>query len=300
MNPVHSWDAIEEFLAVAETGSFTAAATRLAVSASYISRRIAALESRLTTRLFYRNTRSVRLTEAGEMLLLHCRRLTEERDDVFRALTNLQDEPSGTLRLTCAVAYGERFVVPLVNAFMLQYPKLSVDILLTNNQLDLVHQGLDLAIRLGRLSESSLIATKLAPRDEYLCASPDYLARHGTPTSLDDLAHHQCVIGSSETWVFHRQEHEWSFKPKGRWRCNSGWAVLDATLRGFGLAQLPDYYVKPHLHSGKLVSLLDAHRPPHTAVWAVYPQRRHTPAKVRLLLDHLKAGLSQLYQDDIA
>lgn len=292
MDKPYSWEAIEEFLAVADSGSFTAAALRLGVSASFVSRRVAALEARLDTRLFYRNTRTVRLTEAGETLHRHCKRLTEERDELFLSLGREHDEPSGTLRMTCAVAYGERFIAPLVNTFLQRYPQLSVDMVLTNRQLDLVQEGMDLAVRLGRLSESSLVATRLAPRVEYLCASPDYLAQHGTPQSLYELAEHACLTGTSETWAFDLDGHEWLFRPKGRWRCNSGWAVLDAALRGFGIAQLPDYYVQPHLARGTLVSLLPQHQPPNTAVWAVYPQRRHVPAKVRLLLEFLRTQLA--------
>ncbi|AWK88382.1 LysR substrate-binding domain-containing protein [Azospirillum thermophilum] len=287
------WDGIDEFVAVAELGSFSAAADRLRISSSQVSRQVARLEDRLHARLFYRTTRRVALTEAGRALLARCQRLVEERDEAFLTVHDLEEEPKGLLRLTCAVAYGEQFVVPLVNDFLARYPGLRVEIELTNRTLDLVHDGMDLAIRLGRLSDSSLVATRIAPRVMHLCGAPGYLERYGTPHTLSELAGHECLIGTADTWVFDDGGREWLFRPRGRWRCNSGFAVLDAALRGFGLCQLPDYYVRAPVREGRLVTLLETHRPPNTAVWAVYPQRRHLSPKVRLLIGHLKDGLAR-------
>ena len=196
--------------------------------------------------------------------------------------------------MTCAVAYGERFIVPLVTRFMALYPQLRVEVELSNRTLDLLHEGMDLAIRLGRLADSRLVATRLAPRRMYLCASPAYLERYGRPHSLSELARHNCLIGSSDLWALQQDGREISQRVQGNWRCNSGQAVLDAALLGMGLCQLPDYYVLEHLHSGALVSLLEGHQPPNTAVWALYPQQRHLSPKVRRLVDYLKDGLAGL------
>lgn len=289
---VNGWEGLDEFVAVAECGQFTAAAERLGVSSSHVSRQIARLEERLQTRLLYRSTRKVALTEAGQTFLHHCQRLQDGREEALRAVTDLTREPKGLLRMTCAVAYGERFIAPLVTRFMEDYPQLRVDIELTNNTLDLVHEGMDLAIRLGRLQESRLVAARLAPRKMYLCASPAYLERYGRPHSVSELARHNCLVGSSDSWLLQQNGREFSQRVQGNWRCNSGQAVLDAALRGAGLCQLPDYYVLEHLKRGALVSLLDAHQPPNTAVWALYPQQRHLSPKVRKLVDYLKAGLA--------
>jgi len=291
---MHRWEGLDEFVAVAETGQFTAAAERLGVSSSHVSRQVARLEERLQTRLLYRNTRKVTLSEAGQTFLQHCRRLQDAREEALRAVSDLSAEPKGLLRMTCAVAYGERFVVPLVNEFMAQFPQLRVEIELSNRQLDLLHEGFDLAIRLGRLSDSRLVATRLAPRVMYLCATPEYLARHGTPQGIGELAQHNCLEGSSDQWSFLEDGRETQHRVQGNWRCNSGQAVLDAALRGFGLCQLPDYYVLEHLRNGSLISLLEAHQPPNTGVWALYPQQRHLSPKVRQLVDHLKQGLLYL------
>ncbi|MCY1296240.1 HTH-type transcriptional regulator PgrR [compost metagenome] len=287
------WEGLDEFVAVAEAGQFTAAAERLGLSSSQVSRQVARLEERLQTRLFYRSTRKVALTEAGQTFLQHCQRLLDAREEALRAVSDLAGEPKGLLRMTCAVAYGERFIVPLVNRFMARHPQLRVDIELSNRTLDLVHEGLDLAIRLGRLQDSRLVATRLAPRVMYLCAAPAYLERYGRPHSLSELARHNCLVGSSDQWAFQQEGREVALRVQGNWRCNSGQAVLDAALLGFGLCQLPDYYVLEHLRSGALVSLLEQHRPPNTAVWALYPQQRHLSPKVRQLVDELKTGLAE-------
>lgn len=290
---MNRWEGLDEFVAVAECGQFTAAAERLGLSSSQVSRQIARLEERLHTRLFYRTTRKVVLTEAGQTFLQHCQRLQDAREEALNAIGDLGGEPKGLLRMTCAVAYGERFIVPLVTTFAARHPRLSVDIELSNRTLDLVQDGFDIAVRLGRLQDSRMLATRLAPRRMYLCASADYLQRYGRPHSLSELARHNCLIGSSDVWTFQLEGREASQRVNGNWRCNSGQAVLDAALAGLGLCQLPDYYVLEHLRSGALVSLLDNHQPPNTAVWALYPQQRHLSPKVRQLIDALRYGLAQ-------
>lgn len=286
------WEGLDEFVAVAECGNFSRAAERLRLSSSHVSRQVALLEDRLQARLLYRTTRRVSLTEAGQIFFARCQRLIEERDEAFLSIGDLQSAPSGLLRMTSAVAYGERFIVPLTNEFMARHPQLKLEIELTNRTLDMVQEGFDLAIRLGRLNESSLVATRIAPRAMYLCASPAYLERYGRPHTLSELGRHNCLIGTGDTWSFEQDGREFQFRPSGNWRCNSGQAVLDAALRGFGLCQLPDYYVFDLLRRGELVALLDTHQPPNTAVWAVYPQRRYALPKVRLLIEALKTGLA--------
>lgn len=286
------WEGIDEFVSVAELGHFSGAAKRLGVSSSHVSRQVARLEDRLQTRLLYRSTRKVSLTEAGITFLAHCQRLIDARDEAMQAVSDLGGTPKGLLRVTCAVAYGEDFIMPLLNDFMQQHPQLKIEMTLTNQTLDLLHGSYDLAIRLGRLQDSSMIATRLAPRHMYLCAAPAYLERHGAPHSLSELPRHNCLVGSSDTWQFQQSGREIPLRIQGNWQCNSGKAVLEAALRGFGLCQLPDYYVHEHLRSGRLRALLPQHQPPHTAVWALYPQQRHLSPKVRQIVELLREGLS--------
>jgi DNA-binding transcriptional LysR family regulator len=286
------WDGIDEFVAVAEAESFSRAAQRLGLSTSGVSREVARLEDRLATRLLYRTTRQVSLTDAGRLFLARCRTLIQERDAAMQLVGEDEGELKGQLRMTCSSAYGERYVVPAVNAFALAHPRLSLDIVLDDGVRDLVADGFDLAIRFGRLGDSRLIAKRLASRTRRLAASPAYLEKHGAPTSLADIAAHACVVGASETWLFSDNGAETTVRPRGRWRCNSGQAVLDAALAGLGLCQLPNFYIDGPAARGELVPLLEAFRPADEGVWAVYPHLRHLPAKVRLLVEHLETELA--------
>ncbi|MET4685427.1 LysR family transcriptional regulator [Brevundimonas faecalis] len=286
------WDGIDEFTAVAEQASFSAAAKRLGLSTSAVSREIARLEDRLQTRLLHRTTRRVELTDAGRDFLARCRRLIDERDEALAAVQPDDQAPRGLLRMTCSVSYGERFIAPAVNAFARQNPELRIELDLDNRLRDLVGDGYDLAVRFGHLTDSRLMARRLASRRLILCASPDYLARRGAPRDLSEIASHDGLIGSSEHWRFTEAGREVSLRPSGRWRCNSGAAVLDAALQGLGLCQLPDFYVAEALASGALVSLLDDQRPPDEGVWAVHPHPRHVPPKVRAMIDWLHERLS--------
>lgn len=286
------WDGIDEFTAVAEQASFSAAARRLGLSTSAVSREIARLEDRLQTRLLHRTTRRVELTDAGRDFLARCRRLIDERDEALAAVQPDDQAPRGLLRMTCSVSYGERFIAPAVNAFAKLNPELRIELDLDNRLRDLVGDGYDLAVRFGHLTDSRLMARRLASRRLILCASPDYLARRGAPRDLSEIASHDGLIGSAEHWRFTEAGREVSLRPTGRWRCNSGAAVLDAALQGLGLCQLPDFYVAEALASGVLVSLLDDQRPPDEGVWAVHPHPRHVPPKVRAMIDWLHDRLS--------
>lgn len=242
------------------------------------------LEDRLGQRLLYRSTRHVSLTEAGEQFFLRCRRLLEDRDEALAATVNETGHLQGHLHMTCS----ERFVVPMINRFMLLHPRLHVDVLLANEMMDLVDHGIDLAVRFGELSDSRLVASRLGARARYLCAAPSYLAAHGVPASLDELAKHDCVCGMGDSWPFLRDGRPYEHRPNGRFRCNSGYAVVDAALQGLGLCQLPDFYLEAQLSSGSMIEVLAQHRPEEEVVWGVYPHRRHVPLKVKLAVEHLQ------------
>jgi DNA-binding transcriptional LysR family regulator len=289
---VKHWIGISEFVAVAELQSFTKAAKQLGISVAQVSRNIAELEATLAIKLLYRSTRSVSLTEEGLLYLQHCRHLVASLEEANRTLANLKATPRGQIKLTAPVFYGETRIAPLLHDFMQQYPDTDLDLQLTNNKLDLVQGGFDLAIRLGTLESSSLIARKLASRTQYVVASPAYLAKHGTPQNLTDLTQHQCLTGTVAQWRFMQQGKLVQFKPQGRIVCNSGVALMDAALKGLGLVQLPDYYVGSKLQSGELVVVLNQLRQPDDGIWAIYPQNRHLSAKVRVLVDYLAAKLN--------
>lgn len=285
------WQGVTEFVAVAELQSFTQAAKRLGISTAQVSRQISALEARLATRLFHRTTRKVSVTEAGQIYFQHCRQVLDALEEAERTVTNFQAAPRGKLRLTAPVIYGERTIAPLVNDFVLQYPELDVHLNLTNRTLDLVGEGYDLAVRMGPLESSSLMARRLASRTQHVCASPVYLASRGTPHSLSELESHNCLQGNQDHWRFQGKHGIRSLRIKGNITCGSGWALLDAALKGVGIVQLPDYYVQPHLDSGKLIAVLTQYQQAEEGIWALYPHNRHLSPKVRLLLDHLVQGL---------
>ena len=288
-----NWEGVSEFVAVAEAESFTAAGKRLGISTAQVSRQVSALETRLSAKLFYRTTRRVSVTELGNIYYQHCRQLLDGLDEAERAITNLQSTPTGKLKITAPVTYGERTIAPLVNSFVAKYPGLEVRLHLTNQTLDLIDEGYDLAIRLGKLGDSTMMAKRLASRTQYVCASPEYLATHGVPHSLSELEQHNCLKGTLDYWRFQENGNARNIKVKGNIRCNSGRALVDAALKGIGIVQLPDYYVSHSIENGQLISLLEYLREPDEGVWALYPHNRHLSPKVRMLIDYLAKELGE-------
>lgn len=284
------WDGFDEVVAVADAGTFVAAAKRLGTSTSHVSRAVARLEQSLGAQFFHRTTRAVSLTDTGRTLVDQFRRLIAERDEAI-AMLDLQGEPQGQLRITCPTALGERFIAPIVRSYVQEYPRLSVDLDLTNRVVELVSEGFDLAIRTGTLPDSRLIRTQIALRGIVTCAAPEYLAERGTPQSVDDIDQHECILATSDVWRFRSGGEPRSLRPRGRWRCNSGAAVFEAALAGMGLCQLPGFYVNRAIGEGQLVEVLQPYRPDDDPIWAVYPQRRHLLPKVQRLIDKLRRDL---------
>lgn len=286
-----SWDGFDEFIAVATTGSFTRAARLVGMSPTHVSRSIMALEKRVQAQLFHRTTRTVRLTDTGRVFLERCERIAQERDEAV-ALIGESGEPAGELKVTCSITMGERFVAPIIRRFAMHHPQLSVTIDLTNRVVDLIAEGYDLAIRTGKPADGRLIATPVAARSIHTCAAPHYLARSGTPQSVEELAGHECIIGTNSLWQFHVDGQELLHRPQGRFRCNNGQAVIDACISGLGICQLPDFYIVPYLQHGMIRPILQALRPPNETIWAVYPQRRHLLPKVKAAVACLEHELA--------
>lgn len=286
------WEGISEFASVAELGSFTRAAQKLDVSVAQVSRLVSQLEQRLSTKLLYRTTRKVSLTAEGDIYYQHCRQLLSGLADAERAIGNLKDTPQGIIKLTAPVMYGEKYILPLIHNFMLTHKEVEVIADLTNQQLDLIEGGYDLAIRLGKLKDSSLMAKPLSQRRYIVCASPEYLKHHGVPYSLTELNQHNCLMGQHNYWRFSIKGKERTQKIQGSLHCNSGYGLVDAALKGIGLVQLPNYYVDTYLKDGRLVEVLEQFQIAKESIWAVYPHNRHLSAKIRQLVDHLQAELT--------
>lgn len=285
------WDGISEFVYVAEYESFTRAAKELGISTAQVSRQISALEKRLSIKLLYRTTRKVSLTEEGRVFYQHCRGVLDGLDAAEQAVSNLQSKPQGRIKLTAPVTYGEQQLVPLINDFMVQYRDIEVTAFLSNQKIDLVEGGYDLAIRVGKLSDSTLMAKKLSRRTNFVCAAPAYLNHYGTPRTLSELGQHNCLLGTRDYWRFVETNKERNLPVSGTVQYNSGHSLVDAALKGLGIVQLPDYYVQKYLKTGELVSILDSYREPEESIWAIYPHNRHLSPKIRLLVDYLAEHL---------
>ncbi|WP_109355476.1 LysR substrate-binding domain-containing protein [Sphingorhabdus sp. EL138] len=285
------WEGISEFVGVAEAKSFTGAAKRLGISTAQVSRQIGALENRLAVKLFYRTTRKVSITETGRIYYNHCRQVLDGLLEAERAITDLHQTPKGILNLTAPITFGETRIAPLVNDFVARYPELRVNLTLTNQLLDLVAESYDLAIRLGQLEDSTMMAKRLSYRTYYACAAPSYLAIHGAPHALSELEQHNCLRGTFDYWRFEENGKSRHIPITGNIRCNSGASLVDAALKGIGIIQLPDYYVKAELESGRLVAILDNFRTSDDGIWAIYPHNRQLSPKVRLLIEYLNRNL---------
>ncbi len=284
---MHSWEGVCEFVAVAETLSFTGAAKKLGISTAQVSRQVSSLEARISTKLFIRTTRQVSLTELGTVYYHHCRRVLDGLLEAERAVTDLQNIITGKLRISAPVIYGERWVAPVVHDFLIQHKSLEVELYLTNRQVNLIEESFDLVVRLGELEDSSMMAKKLASRTQVVCASPQYIEKHGKPLKLNDLNEHNCLKGATDFWRFMSNGKLYHMPVTGNISCNIGLSLLDAALKGIGVVQLPDYYVSQFVEGQKLVPLLEKYQVPKEDIWALYPNNRFLSPKVRLLIDFL-------------
>ena len=285
------WEGISEFVYVAEYESFTKAAKNIGLSTAQVSRQVSALEKRLNIKLLYRTTRRVSLTEEGQVFYQHCRAVLDGLDAAEQAVSNLQSKPQGRIKLTAPVTYGEQQLLPLVNDFMMRYSDIEVTAFLSNQTVDLLEGGYDLAIRIGNLNDSTMMAKKLSSRTNFVCAAPAYIKKYGVPNTLTELGQHNCLLGTLDYWHFKEQGKERNIRVTGSVRYNSGYSLADAALKGLGIVQLPDYYVQKYLQSGALISILDRYREPEEAIWALYPYNRYLSPKIRLLVEFLAERL---------
>ncbi|WP_435105519.1 LysR family transcriptional regulator [Arhodomonas sp. AD133] len=280
---------LRAFDTVVRHQSITAAADRLNVSASAISRRLNALEAHLGVRLLNRSTRALGLTPAGEA---YHARIVPALETIAEAASTVQAEaesPRGELRVSLPVNYGRLHVAPHLPDFLDRHPQLSLDAQFDDRFVDVIAEGFDLAIRIGQLEDSRLVARRLAWDRRLVVASPAYLARHGVPTHPRELADHQCLhytnFRGPVVWTFHRDGSRVDVPVQGRFKANYGLPLTVAAERGLGLVQTAVSIVGNALHNGALAEVLPQWQLPDVAVYAVYPQRRHLPAKVRSFLE---------------
>jgi DNA-binding transcriptional LysR family regulator len=284
-------DDLALFARVVEAGSFSGAARDLGLSKSAVSKRLARLEERLGVRLLHRTTRRLSLSEAGRTLYDHARQAVAAAQAGEEAVARLQERPRGVLTVNAPVSFGSLHLAPVISRFLNRYPEVSVDMTVDDRVLDLVESGFDVAVRIAELPESSLIARRLAPARHVVCAAPAYLERFGEPRDPADLAHHNCL-----TYAYSRQGPEWPFdgpggpetvRVGGNLQVNHGDGLRAAAVAGLGVALLPTFIVGDDLRAGRLQPLLPAYRTRELSIYAVYPERRHLPAKVRAFVDFL-------------
>jgi DNA-binding transcriptional LysR family regulator len=288
---------VQQFIAFAQTarrGSFAAAARDLGGSPSTVAKSVARLETALGVKLFHRTTRQVSLTADGERLFHRCERVLAEIDDLQADAAGTRTAPTGTLRVDLPMYYGRRFVLPLLAALQREHPTLTLEVRMQDRFGDLVRDGIDLAVRIGELNDSTLVARRIDAQRLLLVASPDYLRQHGTPKRLEDLAGHQAVAfrlpssGRSRPWQLRQGRRPIELFPVHTIQLSDTEALGTAAKLGMGLCQLPDYIVQDDVASGELVELLPGFEPPPMPISAVVPSGRLVPPRVRVALAALE------------
>ncbi len=286
---------IETFVAVATRGSLSAAAQAEGVAPAVIGRRIDALEERLGVKLLIRTTRRITLTFEGSAFLEDCQRLLNDFYDAEASVSLGGVKASGHLRVTAPAGFGRAHVAPLLPAFLDAHPEVTISLDLTDRLADIVNEGIDVAIRIGALDDSSLVGLELAENRRVVVASPGYLEAHGTPSTPAELAQHNCLTfgtygNQARGWQFDLDGQLVSMRVSGTLACNDGAVLRDWALAGRGLAWRSIWEVGEDLRAGRLKSVLDAFAAPDNAIHAVFPQRKHLPLRVRVFVDYLKTA----------
>ncbi|WP_395350661.1 LysR family transcriptional regulator [Variovorax sp. UC122_21] len=281
------------FSEVVRKQSFAGAAREFGVTPSTVAKAVARLEESLGVRLFHRTTRCVTPTSDGERLFGRCRKVIDEMEALEHEMLGGSDRPVGVLRLDLPIVYGRQVVFPLLARLTRKHPELRFDVSLSDAFVDLVREGVDLAVRIGTMSDSGLVARRFSQQQWILCGSPGYLKEHGTPQNLKSLGDHRAIVfrmptcGKDQAWRFKGNAHQRFPAPVTLARLTDGESMAHAAELGMGLAQLPDYMVADALAQGRLVEVLKSFRPAATPIHAILPSNRMVPIRVRLLLDEL-------------
>jgi DNA-binding transcriptional LysR family regulator len=290
---VDTLSAMRTYVAVADAGSFTGGADRLGVAKSRVTKQVAALERRLGVRLLNRTTRSLSRTEAGRAYYEQAKQLLDELDSLEHSVGDLVERPRGVLRITAPLSFGVLHLGGPLADYARRYPDVQLDVSLGDRVVDLVDEGFDMALRIGREIDPGLVARKLATTRMVLCASPGYLARHGTPRRLRDIAKHRSLAFTYSSlggeWKAEGPQGPVAVRVPPAMRANNGDLIVAGALNDWGMILQPTFLVAEHLRAGRLVALLPRYRFPELGIFAVYPHRRYLSAKVRTMVDHLAA-----------
>ena len=288
------------FAAVGHTGSFAGAARKLNLTSSVISKRIKDLEDYLGTQLFVRTTRKVSLTDTGYNYLEYVQRVIDEMNEIESKLRFNSDMPIGTIKLAAPLSFGMQFLGPAIAQYLEKYPDINIKTYLSDRRADLTQEGYDLAIRIGTLEDSSMIAKKLGDCRRIVCASPAYFKKHGTPKSPSDLKDHNCMsylnLADGKSWPFIiGGKRKWQ-AVSGKFSADNGELLYEAALQGCGIVMLPTFISGNALNDGRLISALEEYEDEHFNVYAVYQHNRHLSTKVRTFIDHM----SDYFSDRLA
>lgn len=285
------------FRRVAEVGNFTEVAREMALSQPLVSKYITALERHLGVKLLHRSTRQLSLTDAGKQYYEHCARILDDLQEIESSLRLQQSSLTGTPRINMPVTFGEISILPHVWAFLEDYPGLSFDLIMDDHYVDLVKEGVDMAIRVGPMTDSNLIARKISDSPRFTVASSAYLAAHGEPNDLHELSAHHCIVytllTTRDEWHFKGPEGPRSIKVSGRLSVNNPRAIREAVLAGQGNAVTPIWLMDDCIRDGQVKVILKDYIPTPLEIQVVYPERRLVPAKVRLFIEYIRARLAE-------
>lgn len=288
--------AMRTFVEIVDQGSLTAAAGRLRVSLPVVVRTLAALEHRLGVRLLNRTTRRIHLTEVGAEFYQRCKRIAADVEEAEQAVSAQQRTPTGTLTVNAPLLFGRMHVTPLIGAFLERNPEVRVELTLSDRIVDIIEDGVDVAVRIGHLPDSGLAATPLGHTQRVLVASPGYLRKFGTPIAPEDLGQHNCLrfdaMMAGHDWRFQRNGRTVGIRVSGSFASNSGDAVIQSALEDCGIASVLHYQVMDYVASGRLCLLLQAFAAEPVPIHAVFAHPKLGSAKVRAFVDHLKDGFS--------
>lgn len=293
------FSAIPIFVAVVESGSFSLASERLGMTKSAVSKRISSLEDNLGTRLFHRSTRKLTLTESGEEFSDYARNSVYIAQQGITAATINQGSPKGTLKINAPMTFSRLHLAPHLKEFLDLYPDIRVILSMDDKVVDMIEGAYDVGIRIGELKDSSLIARKLAKCNSVVCAAPEYLQRNGTPNTPHDLKDHNCIYYSlfqaGVEWTFLKADKKLKVEPTGNFIVNNSDVICEMLLQGLGICQMPTFIVQRYLNTGQLVKVLTNYDLPDHSIFAVYPERRHMPKKVKVFIDFIEEKLHSVY-----
>ena len=292
------FEELNTFIRIVDSGSLSAAADRLNLAKSAVSRRLSDLESRLGVQLLHRTTRRINLTKAGQRFYQRCIHILADLEDSEQEASTEQSLLSGTIRIAAPLSFGIQHLSPLLDQFLIQHSELNLDLKLADRVINLMEEGVDLGIRIGQLKDSSFQARKLSSCQQLICASPAYLQQYGTPQTMEDLIHHQGLVYSNipeaQLWSYkHPDGRNDSIRVPSRLRADNGDVLLQAAIDGLGILPAVSFIAYRAIEQGLLVPILQDYSREELGIYAIYPAQRHLPLRVRTLIDFLVAAFGK-------